>query len=246
MRANNQLNATRQVGTGLSFVVFPFIFIFAFSVHPGLLHPRLLDPSELILRARGDGLLQFAHALVTLNTGLLVVVALHFMTLLDRSSGAWAGFVGAALVVLGSLALAADKGALCLTMSALDGLSDAEFANMMPGLLAMFSKRGWLVLLWGILLLPIGFGIQAIALIRTRAIARWQGLLFLVGVLLIGTPDGVEIVNLTGSILLAIAFVPYGIGIIRDARKEAVVDGGGKPDPLVGSVGRAPRRRSKL
>ena len=31
----------------------------------------------------------------------------------------------------------------------------------MPGLLAMFSKRGWLVLLWGILLLPIGFGIQA-------------------------------------------------------------------------------------
>ena len=27
----------------------------------------------------------------------------------------------------------------------------------------MFSKHGWLVLIWGILFLPVGFGIQAIA-----------------------------------------------------------------------------------
>jgi hypothetical protein len=193
------------------------VFVFAFSVHPGLLHPHLLGPSELILRARGAGLLQFAHALVTLDTALLVVVALHFMKLLDDGPGAWAGFLGAALAVLGSLALAADKGALCLTMSALDGLSDVEFAGMMPGLLAIFSKGGWLVLLWGILLLPVGFGIQAVALLRSKSIARWQGLLFLVGVLLIGTPDGVEVVNLTAAVLLTIAFVPYGIRIIRSA-----------------------------
>jgi hypothetical protein len=222
MHANNLLNSTRRIGTGLSFIVFPLVFIFAFSVHPGLLHPHLLGPSELILRARGEGLLQFAHALVTLNTALLVVVALHFMKLLDRSSGAWAGFLGAALAVLGALALAADKGALCLTMSALDALSDAEFTGMMPGLLAMFSKRGWLVLLWGIVLLPIGFGIQAIALLKDKSIARWQSLLFLVGVLLIATPDGVEIVNLTASVLLTIAFVPYGIQIIRSEPKEVV------------------------
>ena len=89
--------------------------------------------------------------------------------------------MAAALAVLGALALAADKGALCLTMSALDELSDTEFTSMMPGLLAMFSKRGWLVLLWGILLLPVGFGIQAIALLKSKAIARWQSLLFLIG-----------------------------------------------------------------
>lgn len=192
------------------------VFVFAFSVHPGLLHPHLLGPSELILRARGAGLLQFGHALVTLDTALLVVVALHFMKRLDHGPGAWAGFLGAALAVLGSLALAADKGALCLTMSALDGLSDVEFAGMMPGLLAMFSKGGWLVLLWGILLLPVGFGLQGVALLKSKSIARWQGLLFLVGVLLIGTPDGVEVVNLTAAVLLAIAFVPYGIRIIRN------------------------------
>jgi len=29
-------------------------------------------------------------------------------------------------------------------------------------------------------------------------------------------PDGVEIINLTASVLLAIAFVPYGIQLVRD------------------------------
>jgi len=153
--------------------------------------------------------------LVTLDTALLVVVALHFKRLLDRTSSAWWGFLGGALAILGTLALAADKGALCLTMSALDNLTDVEFANMMPGLSAMFSKSGWLVLLWGISLLPIGFGIQAIALLRSKSLPRWQCLLFLIGVLLIAAPDGVEIVNLTASVLMAIAFVPYGIRLIR-------------------------------
>jgi hypothetical protein len=215
MEPDALLNATRRIATGLSFVIFPLVFVFAFSVHPGLLHPQFLGASDLILRARGAEVLQFGHALVTLDTALLVVVALHFMHVLDRTSGAWAGFLGAALAVLGALALAADKGALCLTMSALNGLSDAEFTNMMPGLLAMFSKQGWLVLLWGILLLPVGFGVQAIALFRSQALPRWQSALFLVGVLLIATPDGVELVNLTASVLLAVAFVPYGLHLMR-------------------------------
>ena len=49
-----------------------------------------------------------------------------------------------------------------------------------------------------------------------RVIPRWQGILFLIGVLFVGTPDGVEIVNLTAASLLAIAFVPYGIRLIRE------------------------------
>ncbi|MFN0178057.1 MAG: hypothetical protein ACKVZ0_04600 [Gemmatimonadales bacterium] len=216
------LVSAKRIGTGLAFIVYPLVFIFAFGSHPGLLAPRLLGPEEIILRARGNDLLQFGHALVTVNTALLVVTALHLMKVLDRGSSASAGFVGGAVAVLGALMLAADKGALCLTMSAIDMLPDHQFAQTMPGLLAMFGKEGWLVLLWGILLLPIGFGIQAIALLKTKALPRWQGLLFLIGALLIGTPDGVEIVNLTASILLAVAFVPYGIQIIRGAPRNPV------------------------
>lgn len=227
MRKGNLLCSTKRIGTGVAFVIFPIVFVFAFLAHPNLLHPHLLGPSELVLRARGAGLLQFGHALVTLNTALLVVVALHFMRLLDHSSCAWAGFLGAALAILGCLALAADKGALCLTMSALEKLSYAEFTSMMPGLLAIFSKGGWLVLLWGILLLPVGFGIQAVALLKSKSLTRWQSLLFLVGVLLIGTPDGVEVVNLTASSLLTIAFVPYGIQLIRSEQRDTVEGGAG-------------------
>ena len=206
----------KRIGTALAFIIFPLVFVFAFAGHPGLLTPHLLGPEELILRARHNGLLQLGHALVTLNTAPLVVVALHFIKMLDGGSSAAAGFVGGSLAVLGALMLAADKGALCLTMSTLDTLPDGDFAQMMPGLRAMFAKEGWLVLLWGMLLLPVGFAVQAIALLRTRAIPRWQSTLFLVGVLLVATPDGAEIINLTASILLAIAFVPYGIRVLRD------------------------------
>jgi hypothetical protein len=217
MNENIFLNQIKQIGIGLAFIIFPILFVFAFAVHPELLSPHMLSPEEMILRAHGNGLLQFGHVLVTLSTELLIVVALHFMKLLDRSSGAWAGFIGAAIAILGAIILAADKGALCLTMSAFDTLPEKVFEQIMPGILAMFTKQGWLVLLWGIVFLPIGFAIQAIALLKTNTFPRWQSILFLIGVLLVGIPDGLEIINLSASILMAIAFIPYGIQIIAKA-----------------------------
>lgn len=213
---NNKIKATKRICIGLSFIIFPLIFIFAFAGHPDLLNPHFLGPKELIQRAHNNSLLHFGHALVTLGTGLLVVVALHFMNLQKNKSTAWYGFIGGVLAILGTLMLAADKGALCLTMSALDTLPEHEFQIMMPGLLAMFAKKGWLVLIWGLLLLPIGFVIQAIGLLKSKSLATWQSLLFLIGVLFIGTPDGVEIINLTASILIALAFIPYGLKIIAN------------------------------
>jgi hypothetical protein len=41
--------------------------------------------------------------------------------------------------------------------------------------------------------------------------------LFLLGVLLVATPDGLEIINLSASILMAVALIPYGIKIIAKA-----------------------------
>ena len=190
------------------------MFVFAFSLHPGLLHPHVLGPEGLILRAHDADLLQFGHVLVTLSTALLVVVAVHFMRLLDRTSWAWAGLVGGAVGILGTVILAADKGALCLTMSALDTLPPDEFAQMMPGLLAMFSLKGWMVLLSGMALLPLGFAILGVALYKTRTIPRWQSACFLAGVLLVAFPDGAEIINLTASILMAVALVPYGMRML--------------------------------
>jgi len=214
------LNQIKQIGIGLAFIIFPILFIFAFAGHPDLLQPHLLGPEELILRAHSNGLLQFGHVLVTLNTALLIVVALHFMKLLDRSSGAWTGFIGAAIAILGTIILAADKGALCLTMSAFDTLPEKVFTQIMPGVLALFTKQGWLVLLWGIVFLPIGFAIQAIALIKTQSLPRWQSVLFLIGVLFVAIPDGMEIINLGASILMAISLMPYGVKLIKESHSN--------------------------
>ncbi len=220
MNENIFLNQIKQIGIGLAFIIFPILFIFAFAGHPDLLQPHLLGPEELILRAHSNGLLQFGHVLVTLNTALLIVVALHFMKLLDRSSGAWTGFIGAAIAILGTIILAADKGALCLTMSAFDTLPEKVFAQIMPGVLALFTKQGWLVLLWGIVFLPIGFAIQAIALIKTQSLPRWQSILFLIGVLFVAIPDGMEIINLGASILMAISLMPYGVKLIKESHSN--------------------------
>jgi hypothetical protein len=210
----NLISQVGQIGTGAAFILFPLIFIFAFAVHPGLLRPRLLKPEEIIQRARRNKLLQLAHSLVLLNTALLIVMAIHFMKILSKGSAAWTGLIGAILAVLGAILLAADKGALCLTMSALDTVQEDNFSAMMPGLLAMFSKKGWMILLWGILLLPAGSAIQAIGLMQGNTIPTWQSILFLIGVLLVGTPDGMEIINLSASVFMAVALIPYGIQLM--------------------------------
>ena len=206
-----------QVGAGAAFILFPLIFVFAFSVHPGLLRPRLLQPEEIIRRARRNKLLQLAHSLVLLSTALLIVMSIHFMKILSQGSAAWTGLIGAVLAVLGAILLAADKGALCLTMSALDTVPEEKFSAMMPGLLAMFSKKGWMILLWGMLLLPAGFALQSVGLLQGSALPTWQSTLFLIGVLLVGTPDGLEIINLSASTLMAIALIPYGVQLIASA-----------------------------
>lgn len=217
---NSGINTTKRIGIGLAFLIFPLIFIFAFAVHPNLLHPHFLGPAELIQRAHNDSLLQFGHALVTLCTGLLVVVAIHFVNELRNTPSEWSGFIGGVLAILGALMLAADKGALCLTMSALDTLPEDKFSPMMPGLFAMFGKEGWLILIWGLVLLPIGFTIQAVGLLKSSSMPKWQSMFFLIGVIFIGTPDGVEIINLTAAILVSIACIPYGFGLIRGISKK--------------------------
>jgi len=219
---NSWINNTKRIGIALSFIIFPLIFIFAFAGHPNLLNPHFLGPAELIQRLHNNMLLHFGHALVTLCTGLLVVVAIHFMNLLKNTTNEWFGFIGGVLAILGTLILAVDKGALCLTMSALDTLPEDEFVKMMPGLLAMFGKEGWLIIIQGLPLLTIGFVIQAVGLLKSKSLATWQSILFLIGVLFIGTPDGVEIINLTAAILMAIAFVPYGFKLIHQKHSGKV------------------------
>jgi len=211
-----RLEGVKRVGTGLAFVLFPLLFVFAFAVHPGLLNPHQLSPEEVILRAYQNPLLAFGHVLVLFDAAILVVVTLRFMKLLESSSLAWTGLVGAALNVLGTILLGAEKGAESLTISALNSLPPNQFAQMMPGLVAIFSHEGWMFLVDGVVLIAVGFSIQAIGMLKTNVIPRWQSALLLMSIWMLGWPDGEEIIALTGSILLSVALVPYGIQIIKE------------------------------
>jgi hypothetical protein len=61
---------------------------------------------------------------------------------------------------------------------------EETFSAMKPGLLAMFSKKGWMILILGLLLLPLGFAVQAVGLLKSNALPRWQSAFFLIVVLL--------------------------------------------------------------
>jgi hypothetical protein len=211
---STQLGDIKRIGTGIAFILCPLLFVFAFSVHPGLRTPHRLSDVELILRAHDNALLAFGHVLVLFDAALLIVVVLGLMRMLDGTPAAWAGLVGASLAVLGCVAMAAEKGAECLTISALDTLPEAQFTEMMPGLVAIFSHRGWMILVMGVILLAVGLTFQAAGLFATNVVPRWQSALLL-GVWLMGFPDGWEIVSLLGSILLAISLIPMGIHSIR-------------------------------
>ncbi len=217
LNQSDPIERGRRIGTAAALVVMPAIFVFAFAVHPGLGSLRLLEPAELIMRARGNGILQFAHVLVTLNTALLVVVAVHLQSLLRPGRSARAGMIGGAMAVLGACLLAADKGAMCLTMSALDTVDDTTFTAMVPGLTAVFEKQGWAVIIWGMVLLPLGVAVQAIGLLRSGIWPKWQAGALLAGSLLIATPDGMEIVNLIAALAIFVALAPQAVRLIGGA-----------------------------
>lgn len=212
--------ASRLAGqflTGLSFILVPTIFIFAFSVHPNLFNPRMLSPEELIQRAHHADLLHFAHVLVTFAPIPLVAMAFQFKKILANGNSSWLGLIGGVVAIAGAIFLAVDKGALCLTMSAFDTLSEADFIASLPAITALFTKQGYMVLVWGIILLPIGFAIQAVGILREKVLPGYAAGCFLVGVLLVATPDGMEIVNLVAAVLMGIGLIPYGVRLMRNS-----------------------------
>lgn len=206
------LQDIQHIGVSLAFVIFPILFIIGFAVHPNLFRPRLIkNVDDWVSRIRHNSVLQFGHVLVLLSTPLLIVVALQFMALSAEGSLAWLGLVGGVSAILGAVILAADKGALGLVVSAFDTLPDNEFNQLKPALAVMQAKAGWLWLLQGIALLPIGFALLAISLLSTNAIPSWQAIILLAGTLLLAAPDGFEIISLLASVLLAVALIPYGL-----------------------------------
>jgi hypothetical protein len=197
---------------GISAIVFPLLFIFAFATHPDLLKPKLVkNEDDIIRRVRKNKLMHIGHVLMIFSVPLLILTALKLTFLTQTGTLSTLGFAGGIVAILGAIFLAVDKGALCLVVSAFDTLQDNEFAQLKPGFRTISQKASWLKLVWGIVLLPLGFIILAIANLGGPAIPSWQCICLLIGSGLLLVPDGFEIVNLGASIILIAGLLPMGL-----------------------------------
>jgi hypothetical protein len=212
---NQRLESVKRVGSGLALIAFPIIFVVLFATHPDLFNISMVqDVNERIEGFHGNDLLHFMHFVMLLCVPILIVVALKLMGLM-KGRGAWLGFIGCVMAVLGAIILAVDKTALCLVPSAFDTLTEAQFAQLLPGIEALYSYKGYLFIIWLLPLLPLGFVLQGIGLHISRLIPIWQSITIIIGALLLANPD-IDLISLTGSIILSIGMVPLGVQIIRN------------------------------
>jgi hypothetical protein len=197
---------------GISTIIFPFFFVFAFATHPDLLKPRLVkNEDDIMRRIRKNKLMHIGHVLMIFSVPLLISTALKLTFLTQANGYTGLGLAGGIAAILGAISLAVDKGALCLVVSAFDTLSDSEFVQLKPGFRTISQKASWLKLVWGIVLLPLGFIVLAIANLIGLTLPAWQCICLIIGSVLLLMPDGFEIINLGASIFLVVGLLPMGL-----------------------------------
>lgn len=200
----------RQKSFALSIIFYPLMLFIGFVTHPNLLAMEpLFTVDQLVSRFHNNPMYHYGHLIVTFTVPVIIVYfigTMNFLKQKGRIYGFWGGIIG----VFGAFILAVDKGALCLTMSAFDTLPEAEFQSFTPYLEVIVSKSGFLWIVWFIFALMIGGILQAIGLVKENKIAKWQGILIIVGLLLLINPD-IELISSVGAALMCIAYIPWGI-----------------------------------
>jgi hypothetical protein len=211
------LESVKRIGAGLAFILAPIFFGMAFITHPNLLSLEIGgEISSKVAEFHGNALMHFGHFMMLLSVPLLIAAATKIMSML-KERGAWLGFIGGVLAIFGAVVLAVDKTALCLVMSAFDTLPEADFAQLLPGIKALFHFKGYLAILFLLPLLPLGFLIQGIGLSISRAIPRWQSAMLIISTLGLGVAAAVDIdlFGLVATVILAFCFIPLGTQLVK-------------------------------
>jgi hypothetical protein len=211
---SRSVDKARNIAGGLAVIIFPVMLLVGFISHPNLLSLRIMTiATSWIDEWYRNPLFHFAHLLVLFSVPLIIIASMCFMDLL-KAGGRWYGFIGGMLSIFGAFMLAVDKGALTLVLTAFDTLSYDEITDSLPALQSLLNKEGWLWMLWLMFLLPIGFAIQLAGLMKEQRMARWQGQLAIVGLLMLINPD-IEIISAIGSAMLCIGLIPVGLNLLR-------------------------------
>lgn len=204
----------QRVGTGLSMILLPIILIVGFATHPNLGSLELLNSTATwVSEFRHNAVWLYAHMAVLFSTPLFIIVTLGLMRVLTGKAD-WHALIGGSLAVIGTLLLAADKGALGLVPGALESLSDQQFAAAMPAVEAMFTKAGPLALLYLLPLLMIGFVILGVGLFKVPAVSRWKSATMVIAFLMFLNPD-IDLISAIASVVLLVGMGPIGLDLIK-------------------------------
>jgi len=213
------INRLEEYGTVFSFLLFSLLFVSAQILHPNIFHVEMITGgADWIEHFRGQRLMHIAHLIEFICAPLLIIMALHFKTKL-RITSPIVSFIGVTMVFIGALMLLGNKSALCLTTSAFDTLTNGQLQAMIPALDVLLQKEGMLAVLGLLPLLPIGWVIISVVLIKTRCIPLIQSIPIFIGSLLLANPE-IEAINFFASFFLAAGLIPYSITLFKKINKE--------------------------
>lgn len=205
-----KIETIKKTGFALSIIVYPLMLFIGFVTHPNLLAMEPLQTvGQLVNRFHHNTMYHIGHLIVTFSVPVIIVYFIGVMNLLQGKGKAF-GFWGCIIGVFGAFILAVDKGALCLTMSAFDTLTEDQFIAFTPFLQVIVSKEGLLFIVWLLFALVIGGIVQIIGLLKEKVIQKWQGIFIITGLILLLNPD-IELISSVGSALMCIAYLPWGI-----------------------------------
>jgi hypothetical protein len=225
MATRDGIERCKRVIYGLSIILFPIMLLIGFLLHPDLFSFTIVTTAQqLAANFRHSVGFHIGHLVVVLAIPLIIASLLCFTEML-RGRGAWFGFVGGIIGIVGAVVLAVDKGALTLVLSAFDTLDDAAFADLVPHLQVIVDRSGLLFIVWLLPLLPLGAIIQAIGLMRESRITTWQGVAIIVGLLLLNNPD-IEIISSVGALLMILGYAPLGLDVLRHGITDRAPTGG--------------------
>lgn len=204
----------RRIAAGVATIIFPVLLTAGFALHPDLLALRMTTTAaDLVAKFHGKAAFHAGHLIVLAAVPFIIVMFMSVMAALD-GRGRRLGSIGGLVGIVGAVILAADKGALCLVLSAFDSLPGPDFSALSPALQAIVDRRGLLVIFWLLPLLPIGAIIQMVALMREKKVGRAQGVAGIVGLVLLNNPD-LDLVSTIGGVLLCAAYIPLGVRFLQ-------------------------------
>ena len=199
-----------RIAAGVATILFPVLLTAGFALHPHLFTPRMTTTAaQLVTKFHGQAAFRAGHTIVLAAVPLIIVMFMSVMVSLD-GRGRRLGCIGGLIGIVGAVILAADRGALCLVLSAFDSLSGSDFDALSPALQAIVDRRGLLIIFWLLPLLPIGAIIQMVALIREKKVSRALGIVGITGLVLLNNPD-LDLVSTIGGVLVCAAYIPLGV-----------------------------------